>query len=219
MTVSSTAGTPSLLGILEELGDDEVLVVRRQLDDAVRVGDADAVIGQEAQRVVLVGGEAAHGADRRLVLELAVEDRATDAVPAVGALVTRRVDLAEQAGSVVERHAQRRRTAGALEAERLDVDHGQAELVGHRPHDRGAAFAAEIEVRVDGAAPVRHRERLLRGEPAEHHRRRRRRPARWRRRSADRGVGAEVHRRATMTTPSTLTRRRRGGDAGADRVV
>jgi hypothetical protein len=60
------------------------------------------VVGEQAQGVVLVGGQTAHRADRGLVLELAVEDGAAEPVPAVGPFVAGRVDLAEQATSVLE---------------------------------------------------------------------------------------------------------------------
>ena len=40
----------------------------------------------------------------------------------------------------------------AFEAEWLDVDDGQAELIGHRLDDCGTAFAVEVEMGIHGAA-------------------------------------------------------------------
>ena len=91
-------GVADLLRAVEELGDEQVLACRRQLDDAVRRRGGDAGVAHEAQRVVLVLDEPPHRLERRLVLESAVEERATELVPAVGPHVVHRVELPEQVG-------------------------------------------------------------------------------------------------------------------------
>ena len=159
---------PERLGALEELGREQVLAVRRQLDHAVRLRDAETVVVQQAERVVLVADQPAHRAERGLVLELAVHDRAPDPVPAVGANMTGCEDLPEDAGAVIGGHEQRRRTAGALVAEGLHLGDGHADLVAHRTFDGVAPSAAQIEVRGIAALRVRHRESLVGCEPGQH---------------------------------------------------
>ena len=92
---------------LEELRDEHVLAVRRQLDDAVGSRDADPCVAERAKRIVLVGHEAPHRAHRRLVLQLAVQDLPDHAIPTVGARVAGGVHLGEHAGAVVQGHPQR----------------------------------------------------------------------------------------------------------------
>ena len=127
-----------LLGSVEELRDEQVLALRRELDDAVRGGGEDAVIAEQPQGVVLVLHQPPHGRERRLVLEAAVDHRSTELVPAVGADVAHRVELPEQlrVGIAGDGDEQRRRSARAGEADRPDVEDGQPELVPHRPTDR-----------------------------------------------------------------------------------
>ena len=130
-------GVADLDGAVEELGDEQVLALGRQLDDAERRRGRDAGVAHHAQRVVLVLDEPAHRLERRLVLEPAVEDRAAELVPAVGPHVVHRVELPEQVrvGVAGDAQPQRRRAAGAGEADRLDVDDGEAELVLDGPPD------------------------------------------------------------------------------------
>ena len=160
-------GVAQRLRVLEELGDEHVLGVRRQLHDAVRAGDPDARVAEEPQRVVLEDDQTADRADRRLVLELSIEDRPADPVPAVRADVRGRVDLPERARSVLQGHPQGGRPAGPFQAERLDLGDDQAQLVAHRAHDGIAALAAQIQVRRVAALAERHREHVLGHEPAE----------------------------------------------------
>ena len=98
MTPSSTVGVADLLGAVEELGDEQVLALGRHLDDAVGRRGRDADVLQQPQRVVLVLDQPAHRLEGRLVLEAAVEDRAAELVPAVGAHVAHGVELPEQLG-------------------------------------------------------------------------------------------------------------------------
>jgi hypothetical protein len=81
---------------VEELGDQQVLPLRGDLDDAVGLGYRDPDVLQQAQRVVLVLGQAPHGLEGMLVLQGAVEDRPPQLVPAIGADVALGVQLAEQ---------------------------------------------------------------------------------------------------------------------------
>ena len=104
--------------------------------------------------VVLVLDEPAHGLERRLVLEPAVEDGPAELVPAVGPDVVHRVELGEQVrvGVAGDAEPQRGRAARPVEADRLDVEHREAELVLHRLADGLAAPTADIEV--GGLAPA-----------------------------------------------------------------
>jgi hypothetical protein len=79
----------------EELGDHHVLALGRDLHDAVRPGRADPGVAQQPQRVVLVFGQPAHGLERMLVFQRAVEDGPPQLVPAVGADVALGVELGE----------------------------------------------------------------------------------------------------------------------------
>ena len=54
-------GVADLDGAVEELGDDQVLALGRDLDDAVRPGRADPGVAQQPQRVVLVLDQPPHG--------------------------------------------------------------------------------------------------------------------------------------------------------------
>ena len=117
-------GVADLLGAVEELGDEQVLALGRHLDDAVRRRGRDADVAQEAQPRSPRTRRAADRLERRLVLEPAVEDRAAELVPAVGAHVVHRVELGEQVrvGVALDAEPQRRRAARAGEPDRLDVD-------------------------------------------------------------------------------------------------
>ena len=161
-------GVADLLRVVEELGDEQVLARRRELDDAVRLRGRDAGVAHDAQRVVLVLDQARDRLEGRFVLEPSVEDRATELVPAVGAHVAHRVELPEEVGVGIagDADAQRRRAARAGESERLDLDHGQAELVLDRVTDRLAPTPADVEVR-GLALAVGDREHLVRGEEPE----------------------------------------------------
>ena len=92
-------GVADLDGVLEELHRDQVLALGRDLDDVERRRGREALLAEEPQGVVLVLDEAPDRAERRLVLQAAVEHRAPELVPAVGADV------------VAARRASRRSTA------------------------------------------------------------------------------------------------------------
>ena len=160
-------GHTELLGAVEELGDEQVLALGSELDDAVRRGRRDAGVAEHPGRVVLVLDEAAHALERPFVLQAAVQDRAAELVPAVGPHMAHRIELPEEVSirGAGDLQPQRRRTTGTLEADRLDVDDGQAHLLVHGAADRHPPRTADVEMgRL--AAPVRHRERLVGREPS-----------------------------------------------------
>ena len=92
-------GVPERLGAREELGGQEVLAVGRELHGAVGLRHAEPVVIEQPQGVVLVVDQASHRAERSLVLQLPVHDRAADPVPAVRAEVARGEDLAEESAT------------------------------------------------------------------------------------------------------------------------
>ena len=103
-----------------------------------------------------------------LVFQRAVEDGPPQLVPAIGADVALGVQLGEDVlvRPPFDAQPQRRRAGRRLQADRLDLEHGQPELVVYGQPDRVAAPAADIDV--SGPAPaVDDREDLVRGEVAE----------------------------------------------------
>ena len=89
-------GVADFGGTGEELGDHQVLTLGRDLDNAVGPGRADPDVLQQAQGIVLVGDQAPHRLEGRLILQGAVEDGPPQLVPAVGADVALGVELGEQ---------------------------------------------------------------------------------------------------------------------------
>ena len=169
-------GVADLDRALEELHHDHVLALGGDLDDPVRPGHRDPELVQQAERVVLVLDEPAHGLERLLVLERPVQDRAAELVPAVGPHVALRVQLGEDValGLVVGRldlDPQRRRAPGPLQAHGLDVQDRHPELIADRRDDRLAAPAADVQMRRLPAL-VRHREQVVGSEPGGSSRRR-----------------------------------------------
>ena len=161
-------GVAELDGALEELGDQHVLALGRELDEPVRPGARHARLAEDAQRVVLLLHQPAHRVERLLVLQPSVQQLATELVPAVRPQVGARVELAEQVRRrrAVHLQAQRRRAGRLAQPERSDLGDGEAELLGDRLANRFAPRAADVEVR--GPPPaVRHREHLARREVAE----------------------------------------------------
>ena len=125
ISASSTSTSPTSWASGEELGDQQVLPLRGDLDEPVRLRDGQPGRVHQPQHVVLVLDQPAHGVERLLVLQPAVEQRAAELVPPVRAEVGDRVQLAEQVRLRValDRHPQRRRTARALQPEGLDRRH------------------------------------------------------------------------------------------------
>ena len=122
----------------------------------------------EPEGVVLVLDEPADGLERGLVLQRAVEDRPAELVPAVGPHVVLGVELGEDVAVRVagDPQPQRGGAAGRLEPDRFDLEDGEPELVGDGLPDRVASGSGDVEVGCL-APPVRDRECLVRGEPAE----------------------------------------------------
>ena len=161
-------GVADLLGTVEELGDEQVLALGGQLDDAHGPRRGQAGVTEQAHRVVLVLDQLAHRPERLLILEVSVEDRPPEFVPAVGADMVHRVELPEQVrvGIAGDPQPQRGRPAGTGEPDRLAVDDGEPELVLYGLADRCPAASRDVEM--GGlAAPVGDREELVRGEEAE----------------------------------------------------
>jgi hypothetical protein len=82
----------------KELGDEQVLALRSDLDDPVRWRHRQAGVPHQPQQVVLVLHQPALRVERFLVLQLAIEHPATELVSAVRAQVGGRVQLGEQVG-------------------------------------------------------------------------------------------------------------------------
>jgi membrane-associated phospholipid phosphatase len=140
----------------------------RDLHDPVRLGRADPDILQEPQRVILVLGQPAHGLEGMLVFQRAVADHPVHLVPAVGADVALGVQLREQVllRAPLDPQPERRRAGRRFQADRLDLEHGQPELVVHRQPDRIAAPPADVDMG-DPAPAVGDGEPLVGGEVAE----------------------------------------------------
>ena len=103
-----------------------------------------------------------------LVFQRAVANRPPQLVPAIGPDVALGVELRENVlvGPPFDAQPQRRRAGRRFQADGLDLEHGQPELVAHGPPDRVAAPAADVDV--GGPAPAVHDgEHLVRGEVAE----------------------------------------------------
>ena len=122
-------------GAGEELGDQQVLTLGGDLDHAVGPGRADPDVLQQAQGIVLVGDQAPHRLERRLILQRAVQDGPPQLVPAVGADVALGVELGEQViiRAALDLQPQRGGARRRFQADRLDLGHGQPELVAHGP--------------------------------------------------------------------------------------
>ena len=86
-------------GMVEELGDEQVLAFRGELHEAIGAGGGQASGVQLVQRVVLLLHQAPHRVERFLVLQPAIPQFSAELVPAVGAQVTAGVELGEQPGA------------------------------------------------------------------------------------------------------------------------
>ena len=161
-------GLAELGGAVEELGDQQVLAVGGELDEAVGSRARQAGQVELVQGVVLLLDQPPDGVERLLVLQAAVEQLAAELVPPVRAQVAAGVQLAEQ---------DRRRVAADLDpqrggagrpgqAERLHLLDLQAELVGEGAPDGLAPGPADVQVGA-AAPPVADREDVVGGEPAE----------------------------------------------------
>ena len=161
-------GLADLDGAGMELGDQHVLPLGGDLHDAVRPGRADPDVLQQAQRVVLVGDQAPHRLERGLVLQRAVQDGPPQLVPPVRADMALGVQLGEHEliRAAFDPQPQRGGARRGLQPDRLDLGHGEPELVADGLADRLAPPAGHIDVR-GAAAPVRDGEHLVRGEEPE----------------------------------------------------
>ena len=128
-------GLADLDRIFEELGDQQVLSLGRDLHDAVGRAVRTPASCTQAQRIVLVFGQPLHRLERGLVFQGAVQDGPAQLVPAVGAHVALGVELGEHEllRAARDPQPQRGRPGGGLQADRLDLGHVQPELVGHGP--------------------------------------------------------------------------------------
>jgi hypothetical protein len=161
-------GVAQLDRAVEELGDQHVLAVGGELDEAERRRARQPGVAHDPQRVVLLLDQASDAVEGLLVLQPPVHQLPAQLVPAVGAQVAARVQLAEQVGRrVADQGDLDRGGAGrAGQAERLDVGDLEAELVRERLADGLAAGAADVEVGA-APAPVPDREDRVRGEQPE----------------------------------------------------
>ena len=156
MTASSTSASPSSRGAVEELGDQQVLPLRGELDEAVAgAGPGSPASPHHAQRVVLLLHQPPHGVERLLVLQPAVQQLPAELVPAVGAQMAaarracRTGSLAGASLTVIRSGVE---PAELGQPERLDLAGGQAQLVLQRPADRLAACPADVQMGACGPA-------------------------------------------------------------------
>jgi hypothetical protein len=91
-------GLAELDGLDEELGDQQVLTFRGELDHAVGPWRGQPGQVQLLQGVVLLLDQPAHGVERLLVLQAPIQQLPAQLVPAVGPQVAAGVQLAEQPG-------------------------------------------------------------------------------------------------------------------------
>jgi hypothetical protein len=161
-------GVSDLHGAVEHLGHEQVLALRGDLDDPVRLRYRQAGVAHDPQHVVLVLHQPTHGVERLLVLQPAVQQGATELVPTVGAHVAHRVQLREQVTPRLarDRDTHRGGATGSGQPERRHLDRDHTELVVQRLFDRPQPAAGQIEVG-GAAAPVGHRVHGRRGEQPE----------------------------------------------------
>src|SRR4029077_8846703 len=144
----------------EELGEQQVLPVRREFHEAVRLRARQPGGLAQAQRIVLLLDQAADASERLLILEPAIQQLPAELVPAVRAHVRTRIELAEQVSARLAGPPQPHRAgpAGTGQPERLDAGDLDVHLVFQRASDRLTTGAAEVKLRTVRAA-VDHRER------------------------------------------------------------
>ena len=158
----------------EELGDQQVLPVRGELDEAVRRRARQPGVTAEPQCVILLLDEAADAFERRSSSSRPYRSCRPSLYQRSERTCERAYSLPNRypPGSPARRSRIGLRPAGAGQPERLDAGHLDAHLLIQRAPDRLAARAAEVKMRTVRAA-VDHRERLLRGEqphPQQRHR-------------------------------------------------
>jgi hypothetical protein len=153
---------------IEELGDQQILPLRSELNEPERGRAWQAGALHQRQRVVLLLHQPPHGVERLLVLQPAVQQLPAQLVPAVGPQVALGVQLAEQhPGRItLDRDPQRGGAGRPGQPERFDLLDDQPELVLQPASDRLAAGAADVQVRA-ATSPVGDREDLAGREPAE----------------------------------------------------
>src|SRR4029453_8140710 len=141
-------GLAELDRVGEELGDQQVLAFGGELDHAVGSGAGQVGVAAQPQGVVLLLDQPAHGVERLLVLQPAVQQLPAELVPAVGPQVTAGVQLAEQLSGRLpfDGDPQGGGAGRPRQAERLDLGDGQAELVPPPAPEGGAPGPGDVEV-------------------------------------------------------------------------
>ena len=136
------------LRVLQELGDDEVFALRRQLDEPIGLGRRQPCILELEQDVILVFDESPHRSEANLVLERAVEHGASHLVPAIRPQVGLGVQLAEDVGGRVSfaLDTDRCRASRARQAEWLYRHHLDAKLILQGMANRLAAPSGHIQM-------------------------------------------------------------------------
>ena len=153
---------------VEELGDQQILPFRGELDEPERGWAGQPGQVQLVQRVVLLLDQPPHRVERLLVLQPPVQQLPAQLVPAVRTQVALGVQLAEQDRPRValDLDPQRGRAGRPGQPERLDLLHDQAQLILQGALDRLPASPADIQMGA-AAPPVGDRVDLVGGEPAE----------------------------------------------------
>ena len=168
MISSLTSASPISRRAVEELGQQQVLARRRELDDPVRLrgGDARSRASPAAcsPRTPRAGRPTGTALRPRAGRRGACARACTSGRRARGS--SRRASRRGRCRVAGDADAQRRGTARPGETERLDLDDGQAELVLDGVADGLAAAPADVEVR-GLALAVGDGEDLVGGEEAE----------------------------------------------------
>ncbi len=150
-----------------ELHDEQVFPAGHDLDEAERRRAEDPGAMHDGEVVILLLHQAAHRVERRLVLELSVQQLAAELVPAVGSQMRLGHQLGQQLHLRLsgDPHPQRSRRGRSGQPDRGDGLHVHTELLLQSAPDRITALAGHVQVS-PLALPVRDREDVVRGEEA-----------------------------------------------------